>query len=47
MDQTDVLISHMEDLSAKAEKTGCAASRFLTPAEARIIADYFKHKRNE
>jgi len=41
----DLLISHMEDLAAKAVKTGCAASRFLTPAEANSIGEYFKYKR--
>ena len=45
MEQKDLLIAHMEDLAAKAAKTGLAASRFLTPAEARGVAEYFKHKR--
>ena len=35
----------MEDLAAKAEKTGSAASRFLTPAEAQSVLSFFKHKR--
>ena len=41
----DLLIAHMEDLASKANKTGWAASRFLTPAEARDVAEYFKYKR--
>jgi len=45
MDQTDILLSRMEDLAAKAEKTGSAASRFLTPAEAQSVSAFFKHKR--
>ena len=45
MDAKDLLLGHMEDLANKAVKTGCAASRFLTPAEAQSIAEYFKHKR--
>jgi len=44
MDQTDILLSRMEDLAAKADKAGCAASRFLTPAEAHSVAAFFKHK---
>jgi RNA-binding protein YlmH len=45
MEQMDYLIGHMEDLADRAVKTGCAASRFLTPAEARFTAERFKHKR--
>ena len=45
MKQKDYLIGHMEDLADNAVKTGCAASRFLTPAKARRVAEYFKHKR--
>ena len=41
----DLLIAHMEDLAAKANKTGWAASRFLTPTEARAVGDYYKYKR--
>jgi len=41
----DILIAHMEDLAAKAAKTGWAASRFLTPAETRGIGEYFRYKR--
>jgi RNA-binding protein YlmH len=35
----------MEDLAVKAAKSGWAASRFLTPAEARSVAEWFAHKR--
>ncbi|MCL2153494.1 MAG: YlmH/Sll1252 family protein [Oscillospiraceae bacterium] len=45
MEQKNYLIGHMEDLADKADKTGCAASRFLTPVEARRIGEYFKFKR--
>ncbi len=31
--ENKLLIRHLEDIAAKAVKTGCAASRFLTPAE--------------
>ncbi len=34
METNSLLLRHLEDLAAKAHKTGCAASRFLTPAEA-------------
>jgi len=44
MNQMDLLLSRMEDLMKKALKTGCAFSRFLTPAEARGAGDFFKHK---
>jgi len=44
MEQKDYLIGHMEDLADKAVKTGCAASRFLTPAEAHRVAEIFKYK---
>ena len=45
MERKDYFIGYMEDLADKAAKTGCAASRFLTPAEARSVAEYFKFKR--
>ncbi|MDR0294033.1 MAG: RNA-binding protein [Oscillospiraceae bacterium] len=38
MEHTDLLLGHMEDLADKAVKTGCAASRFLTPAEAQSVS---------
>ncbi len=34
MDTNSLFLRHIEDIAAKAQKTGCAASRFLTPAEA-------------
>jgi len=37
----------MEDLAAQAYDAGCAASRFLTPAEAHSVAEYFKYNRIE
>ena len=44
MEQADLLISRMEDLSKTAMKTGSAASRFLTPTQAHVVSNYFKHK---
>lgn len=44
MERYDLLFSRMEDLAEKAVKTGCVASRFLTPAEAQSTAMYFKNK---
>ena len=38
-------LAHLEDLADKALKQGAAASRFLTPAESRSAAEYFKYKR--
>lgn len=46
METKDLLIGHMNDLARKAVKTGYAASKFLTPAEARSIAEYFTHRRD-
>ena len=46
MEQRDLLLGHMEDLAGKAIKTGCAASRFLTPAEAQSAASYFTRRRD-
>ena len=45
MEQKDYLLARMEDLADKAVKAGFAASRFLTPAEARMTADGIKNKR--
>jgi RNA-binding protein YlmH len=45
MEHLDLLVAHIEDLAARASKTGWAASRFLTPAEACGIAEHFKRKR--
>ena len=44
MERNDVLISRAEDLAIKAVKTGSAASRFLTPAEAKIVASRFRNR---
>ena len=41
----NLLHNHMDDLADKAAKTGCAASRFLTPAEAQSVAGYFRSVR--
>ncbi|MDR1669944.1 MAG: hypothetical protein LBR76_08305 [Oscillospiraceae bacterium] len=46
MDTKDVLLSHMEDLAKRAAKTGCAASRFITPADAQITAARFAGRRD-
>jgi len=46
MDQQDLLLAHMEDLSKKAAKTGCAASRFLTPAQAIFVEQRFRKYSN-
>jgi RNA-binding protein YlmH len=45
MDEKDLLLRHMEDLAERALKTGHAASRFLTPAEAQNIAAHFSLRR--
>ena len=44
MNQHDLLLNRMLDLADKAVKTGYAASRFLTPAEAQSVAAYFKYR---
>ena len=46
MEQNTMILAHMDDLAARAAKIGCAASRFLTPAEAGAIAARFA-KRND
>ncbi|MCL2202055.1 MAG: YlmH/Sll1252 family protein [Oscillospiraceae bacterium] len=46
MNQHDLLLSRMEDLAKRAGKIGCAASKFLTPAEAQVVAEYFKHRKH-
>ena len=45
MEKAELLLSRMEDLAKKALKTGCAASKFLTPAEAHGVSEYFMYKR--
>ena len=44
MVERDRLISHMEDFAGKAAKSGIAASRFLTPAEAQSTAEFFQRR---
>lgn len=44
MESKDVLLAHMEDLAVRAVKTGCAASKFLTPAEAQTVVMYFSRR---
>ena len=46
MESRDVLLAHMDDLAVKAVKSGVAASKFLTPAEAQSIAENFTHKKD-
>ena len=46
MGQNESLVARMEDLAEKAIKSGCAASRFLTPAEAQIISEHFTRRRD-
>lgn len=46
MESKDLLIGHMEDLTARALKTGCAASKFLTPAEAQNVSAHFTRRRD-
>lgn len=44
LEAKDLLIGHMDDLAIKAVKTGCAASKFLTPAETQTIAAHFSRR---
>ena len=46
MEQKDILLARMDDLAEKAKNIGCAASRFLTPAEARAVAAHFIRRRD-
>ncbi|MCL2162782.1 MAG: YlmH/Sll1252 family protein [Oscillospiraceae bacterium] len=46
MEQRSILLAHMDDLAAKAVKTGSAASRFLTTAEAHSITAHFAKRRD-
>jgi len=41
MEPKTLLLGHMEDLARKATKTGNAASKFLTPAEAHQVSLHF------
>jgi RNA-binding protein YlmH len=45
MKQSEFLFRHMEDLADRAVSEGCAASRFLTPADAQSVAAFFRQKR--
>lgn len=42
----NLLLTRLEDLAARAGKTGCAASKFLTPAEAAEAARAFGKRRD-
>ena len=46
MEQKDALLARMDDLAEKAAKSGCAASRFLTPAEAHSVTMHFTKRRD-
>jgi len=46
VNENDMLIARMNDLAGKAVKTGCAASKFLTPAESQGVAEYFAHRKD-
>ena len=46
MDSNDMLIARMNDLANKATKSGYAASKFLTPAEAQSVTEYFTRRRD-
>jgi len=46
MDERNFMLAHIDDLAAKAVKSGCAASRFLTPAEAQAIAVRYAKQRD-
>jgi len=37
-----MLLAHLQDLAGRAAKTGCEASRFLTPAQSQSACEYFK-----
>ena len=44
MKPDNILISRANDLASKAAKSGQTASKFLTPAEAQSIAQYFSRR---
>ena len=46
MELKEILLSHMDDLADEAVKTGCSASRFLTPAEAQGVSAHFSRRRD-
>ena len=41
-----ILLNHAEDLARKAAKKGFAASKFLSPAEAETIRQYFANRKD-
>jgi len=46
MTDNDILISRMNDLAVKAIREGSAASKFLTPAQARSVSENFFRRRD-
>lgn len=46
MEAKNLLIGHMEDFAARAVKSGCAASKFLTPAEQQEVSARFSRRRD-
>ena len=42
----EILLSHLDDLARRTQKTGAAYSRFLTPAEAAAAAQTFQNRRD-
>jgi len=43
---SNILMARMDDLVTKAIKTGVAVSKFLTPADAANVAEYFTNRRD-
>ena len=46
MNEKDLLSARMNDLASRAVKTGFAASKFLTPAEAQSVIKHFSHRKD-
>ena len=46
IDDKNILIARMDDMVDKALKTGVAASKFLTPADAASVAEHFARRRD-
>ena len=46
MNENDILIARMNDLTNKAVKVGFAVSKFLTPAEAQSVSEYFSRRKD-
>ena len=42
----DLLLARMDDIARRAVKVGCAASKFLTPAETESVAQKFSRRRD-